>query len=125
MHPVRSARCRRSFRWAALWFTLKILLLLAATILMVVSLVQTDWFLLRIALGLLGGAGISALLNLAAASEARCPLCKVPVMSLATCARHRRASHAFGSHRLPVASSILFTNTFTCPFCHEPVTLKE
>ena len=47
------------------------------------------------------------------------PLVLTPVLASKDCAKHRRARTFLGSHRLRVALSILFKNTFRCPYCWE------
>ena len=58
------------------------------------------------------------------ASRARCPLCLTPSLSAKGCSKHRNAKSLFGSHRLRVATSIMFTNSFRCPYCNEPTALE-
>lgn len=53
------------------------------------------------------------------AARAQCPLCRGPILAGSGAQRNRRARHFFGSYRLHVAFSILFTNTFVCPYCGE------
>ena len=53
------------------------------------------------------------------ASSAYCPLCRGPVIGGSGAQRNRNAKRTFGSHRLRVAGSIIFTNSFTCPYCNE------
>ena len=53
-------------------------------------------------------------------SRLRCPLCMMPPLSSRGCARHRSASRVFGSYKLAVAGSILFKDSFRCPYCGEP-----
>ena len=53
------------------------------------------------------------------ASSSYCPLCRGPVLGGSSAQRNRRAKRTFGSHRLRVACNIIFTNTFTCPYCNE------
>lgn len=57
-------------------------------------------------------------------NRARCPLCRMPVLSNKRCAKHRKARTAFGSHRLRVALAILFTNSFHCPYCMTPTAVR-
>jgi hypothetical protein len=53
------------------------------------------------------------------ASSAHCPLCRGSVLGGSSAQRNRRAKRTFGSHRLRVARNIIFTNSFTCPYCNE------
>lgn len=52
-------------------------------------------------------------------SRARCPLCMVPPLHPKSCQKHRRAKRLFGSHRLRVATTVLFRDFFQCPYCGE------
>lgn len=76
----------------------------------------------EIALGALGSILISLVIfgiYRAFASSAHCPLCRGPVLSGSGAQRNRHARRTFGSHRLHVAQSILFHNSFVCPYCNE------
>lgn len=53
-------------------------------------------------------------------SSAHCPLCRGPILGGSGAQRNRNARRSFGSHRLRVARTIIFTNSFTCPYCNEP-----
>lgn len=55
----------------------------------------------------------------------RCPLCLTPILSPKKCSKHRKARKLMGSHRLLVASQILFKGTFRCPYCHEHTAVEE
>ena len=58
------------------------------------------------------------------AGRTQCPLCMTPVLATKNCNKHRHARAVFGSHRLRVALAVLFTNSFRCPYCHEPTELR-
>lgn len=53
-----------------------------------------------------------------------CPLCMTPVLARKECSKHNRAKTVLGSHRICVALSILFKNSFVCPYCLEATAVK-
>lgn len=53
-----------------------------------------------------------------------CPLCITPVLGNRRCVKNRNSRKLFSSHRLRVASDILFHNSFHCPYCNEPTVLQ-
>lgn len=53
------------------------------------------------------------------ASRAHCPLCIGNPLANRTCSTHSRTCKLFGSYRLPVAISVIFTGKFRCPYCGE------
>lgn len=57
-------------------------------------------------------------------SQTRCPLCLTPVLTGKGCSKHRNARTTLGSHRFRVALSILFRDSFMCPYCHEPTAMQ-
>jgi hypothetical protein len=61
----------------------------------------------------------NALLHWIFASQSRCPLCRVPVMGVAGCQKHRRAKTILKSYRLAAACSVLLRRRYVCPFCNE------
>ena len=120
MHQLRThAACRR-FRWAALWFVAKCLLVLIALPILLLAFVQTDWQLTLMGLSILATAGVSSLIRIILGQSARCPLCMVPVFLGNGCSKHRSARTILGSHRLRLALAILFLGHFRCPYCGEP-----
>jgi len=73
-------------------------------------------------LGALSSFGMTLLLFIlyrVYASSAYCPLCRGPVLRGSGAQRNGSAKRTFGSYRLRVARNIIFTNSFTCPYCNE------
>ena len=62
--------------------------------------------------------------NFALSSRLRCPLCMVPPMQNRGCSKHRTATRMLGSYRLKVATSIMFKDSFRCPYCGEPTSMQ-
>ncbi len=71
----------------------------------------------------LAGCLICGLLNFMMSGRLRCPLCMVPPLLNRRCSRHRTAKKLFGSHKLRVAHSIIFKDSFRCPYCGEPTAM--
>lgn len=76
-------------------------------------------------------AGVSVLIGLfvllitfVMSSKLRCPLCMMPPLQNRRCSKHRTVKRLFGSHRLSVAHSILFKDSFRCPYCGEPTAME-
>lgn len=64
------------------------------------------------------------LLNLIISSRLNCPLCLVQPLLNRGCSKHRNVKRIFGSHKLKVASSILISGHFACPYCGEKTVMK-
>ena len=97
---------------------------LAALVVIAVSAQRIDWKLTGIGLGFGMLAVISGLLRSLTAAHANCPLCMAPVLLNRRCSNHRNCRKILGSHCLRVALSILFLNSFRCPYCNEPTAIK-
>lgn len=97
----------------------KYLLAPLASVILFCAIFQNDRKLLHIAIGIGIATILATLLQWLLAMRARCPLCMTPVLASKDCAKHRRARTFMGSYRLKVALSILFKNTFHCPYCSE------
>lgn len=67
---------------------------------------------------------VCLVLNFAQNGRLRCPLCMVPPLQNRGCSKHRSAKTMLGSHRLKVAHSIIFADSFRCPYCGEPTTME-
>ena len=124
MHRLHSRSALRSFRLGTLLMLLFSATLLAAMLLGVLGLIYGDsrllhWFLITIAATPVIGAAY-----LAVGFRARCPLCMNPPIVPRRCQKHLNARRLFGSHRIRVATSIVLTGTFTCPYCGEKTSLE-
>ncbi len=76
------------------------------------------------AIALLVPALLSGLCHWALSLRTRCPLCFVPSFSHQQCAKHRKATHFFGSYRLLVAMAVIFKGWFRCPYCGESTAMQ-
>ena len=54
----------------------------------------------------------------------KCPLCMAAPLRNLGCAKHRSAQTLFGSHKLAVATSVLFEGNFRCPYCGEMTAMQ-
>jgi hypothetical protein len=119
MHLLHSSSSILRLRISALLYCARCLLPLLTGVALILALTTSNN-----QLAIMGIAGI-ALTVLAAIFQwrlsrgTRCPLCMTPVLATNHCAKHRRARSLLGSYRLPVVLSILFKNTFLCPYCNE------
>jgi hypothetical protein len=73
---------------------------------------------------IMGAAILSLILGWAISRRTNCPLCITPVLATKHCSKHRRARPLLGSYRIRVALSILFKNSFRCPYCNEDTSLQ-
>lgn len=124
MHHFRSRSTIVRFKAASLLLCSKCLLAPLASGTFIYAILKDDRMLAFIAIGIAAAAVLSAILQWILAARARCPLCLTPVLAPKTCSKHRRARTFLGSHRLRVALSILFKNTFHCPYCSEKSGMK-
>ena len=100
------------------------LLIPCTVILLIYSLVIEDKELTLISLTLVGSSAVVAILQWCLATRARCPLCHARSIAQNGCSKHRTAKRAFGSYRLRVASSIIFRQSFRCPYCGESTAMQ-
>lgn len=124
MHRLRSKSSILRFRTAALLVSAKCLLIPITSITLIYSLVIHDDELTVISMGVLLLTFLVTILQWLVALRTNCPLCMTPVLANKGCTKHRHARSLFGSHRLRVALQIICTNTFRCPYCHEPTALE-
>jgi hypothetical protein len=124
MHRFPSNWSVSRFRFAAMLFLLRSLLPLAGLPLLVWYFVTNDRMWLWMSIGMFASFPVLALIQWAAASKVRCPLCMVPPLVSRGCAKNRRARRLFGSYRLRVAVSALALGSFRCPYCGEPTQMK-
>jgi len=124
MHQYQSISSIRRLRLAAALMCVRCLLSAVFLVVLADSLILCDLELALIGIGLIGLTLLVGCFQWIAASESHCPLCRTAVLMNNKCAKHKRVRRFMGSHRLPVAVSILFRKSFICPFCHERTTLE-
>lgn len=124
MHRPRHAQVIVKLQLAALLLCLSRLLIPAAVVMAIMSVLSGEAGHSKIALALGGSAMVLAVLQWIFASGGKCPLCTMPVLSKKGCSKHRNARCVAGSHRMPVAFGVLFKGHFRCPYCNEPTLLE-
>ena len=124
MHSLRATSTVYRFRIAALLFCAQAIVGSISIGVVIPSYMVNNRELATYALfGLLLAILITILLWMMA-GRTNCPLCMTPVLAKKACSKHNRAKTAFGSYRLRVALSILFKNSFTCPYCLESTAVR-
>jgi hypothetical protein len=123
MHRPRHAQVILKLKLAALLLCVNRLLILAAIVTAIMSVMSGEVRYSKIALVAGASAGVLTVLQWIFASGGKCPLCTMPVLSRRGCSRHRNARCVAGSHRMPVAFGVLFRGHFRCPYCNEPTLL--
>jgi hypothetical protein len=124
MHRLRSKSAIHRFRFAAMLFCAKCVMIPISGVLLTYSIIIHDDQLTILSMELVLLTVVVAFLQWLIAARTSCPLCMTPVLAKKGCTKHRQARTAFGSHRLRVALAILFKNSFRCPYCHEPTALE-
>lgn len=124
MHRFPNKQVVTRFRLAALLYCARCLMVPTISALFVYSLVLDDVELTRLGMELLAVTILLSIVQWLLAVRTRCPLCLTPVLAASGCAKHRSARPLLGSHRLRVATGILFRDSFLCPFCHEPAAME-
>ena len=124
MHRLRTKSAIHRFRLAAFLLCAKCLLTPLTGGFLVYSIILGDRVMTLYALGAIALTLLVVLFECLLATRTHCPLCITPVLARKGCTKNRRARKFLGSHRLHVALSILFRNSFRCPYCHEPTTLE-
>ncbi len=124
MHRLRNRSAVYRFRFAALLLCVKCLITPVAAGVLVYSFVISDDRITLVGLILALGATLVVLIQWLVAVRTNCPLCMTAVLAEKRCSKHRHSRTFLGSHRLRVALAILFTNSFRCPYCHEPTAME-
>jgi len=123
MHRLPSAHAIRRIRVSAFLLLAICLLVPASLVVLMWATIQADTRLLSAGLIMVVLGAVMVPIHWMHAARGNCPLCITPVLVSKHCARHRNARTLFGSYRLRVAVSVLFTGTFRCPYCGEPTML--
>lgn len=124
MHRLPSHYAVTRFKLAA-WVLFFMSLMIPSTFgVLVYSMVTFDREIMQLALALIGGTLLLAILQWCFACRARCPLCHAKSISNSGCSKHRNAKPLFGSYRLRVAATIIFRQYFRCPYCGESTVVK-
>lgn len=124
MHRLPSHSALVRFRLAAYLYVLAILVLLGGIGYLGWSIFINHQTHIILSASLIGAGVLLVVCQWITAARARCPLCLVPSLSKKNCSKNRNAKRLLGSYRLKVATSIIFQNSFRCPYCNEPTALE-
>lgn len=124
MHHPRSISDVRRLRLASLLLLGNRLLFLTAGSLLLVSFYSNDQHMMVFGSILVALSFVLIIAQWTVASHAGCPLCRTPVLAPMGCVKHRKARRLLGSYKLRVALSIMFKETFRCPYCNEPTAME-
>lgn len=124
VNRLRSASTVYRFRMAALVLFLMVVLGVVSVGVVIFTYLVVDRELAFYGLIGLLAAFVLALILCLMSSRTNCPRCMIPVLSTKACSKNDKAKAVFGSHRFRVALSILFKDSFTCPYCLEPTAMK-
>ncbi len=124
MHRLPTQRAVTRFKIAAWLFAFLWIQILLTSGILIHSLVVADTDLTYVALGLIAGCVLVAVIQWAVASRARCPLCHAHSVARNGCSKHRTAKRLCGSYRLRVAVSVIFKKSFRCPYCGESTAVR-
>ena len=124
MHRLPSNTSLRRFRLASVLVVVMFLTAPAALGFVVYGFASGEhgWFGVAGAVVILGIGCMG--LNFIMSGRLRCPLCMVPPLLNRRCSKHKGAAKILGSHCLSVALSILFKDSFRCPYCGEPTAMQ-
>lgn len=124
MHRLRSKASILRFRSAAFLLWLNHVAILVTVVFCARLIFTQESQSLPTALGLLLFLPLLTILRWIISYRTNCPLCLTPVLGGKNCSKHRRVRRVLGSHKIPVAHSILFNNSFCCPYCNESTVLE-
>lgn len=124
MHRLRYSSCVIRFRLSAFLMLANFLLAAIAAGMLIHSMIIESRPLAMAGIALMTFCMLLVIVQWMAASLAACPLCHTAVLAPKSCMKHRRARTLLGSHRLRVASSVIFRNRFRCPYCNEFTTME-
>lgn len=124
MHRLHSKSSIFRFRLAAVLLCAKCVLWPLTGGLLAYAIFISDHDLVKIAIAMVALGVAVVILQWLIAERTNCPLCVTAVLAKRNCSNHRHARKFLGSQRLRIALSILFTNSFRCPYCHEPTVLE-
>lgn len=124
MHRLPSKSAIYRLRLAALLTCSKCILTPVSAASLIYSIAIHDDGLTIISLYLILLTVLVVILHWLVGQRTQCPLCMTPVLATKNCVKHRHARTFLGSHRLRVALAVILTNSFRCPYCHEPTVLE-
>jgi len=124
MHHIQKSFRTRSYRRASFVFIAAYLSLLATLGFVAYTFYKSSQNDLMIISILIGVSAFFWMLSMIASGNCRCQLCQTANMRSLKCSRHKKAKRLLGSYRLRVSTSIVFMNSFRCPYCGEAFSLS-
>ncbi len=124
MHRLPSKSILWRFRIASCVVIISALNLLPAFGYLVYGILKRDVKWIAVGGGFFGLILLLQIFNFLITSKLRCPLCMVQPLQNRRCSKHRNVQRILGSHRLKVATSILFKGRFSCPYCGEMTVME-
>lgn len=124
MHRLSSHYILKRFKVASLFFLLVFLLLPFTIVFFLYGLYANDAAWMRYAGIALVSSLLFKVLSVLMAGRVKCPLCMAAPLTNLGCAKHSSAQTLFGSHKLAVATSVLFEGKFRCPYCGETTAMQ-
>lgn len=124
MHRLSSHYVLRRFKVASLFFLLVFLLLPFTIVFFLYGLYANDAAWVQYAGIALVSSLLFKVLSVLMAGRVKCPLCMAAPLTNLGCAKHSSAQTLFGSHKLAVATSVLFEGKFRCPYCGETTAMQ-
>lgn len=126
MHYQRSAHSLRRLRMGAYHFLFNMVLGITALSAVAYSAYQYNETWLYASLGAVAVWLVSIVVFFIKGASVRCSLCMTPIWSGKKCQKHKNVKPALGvSYRLGLATSIIFTGKYRCPYCGEPFCAKK
>jgi len=126
MHHQRSAHSLRRIRMGAYHFLFNVVIGMAALVALAYSAYEHNETWLYAGLAAVAVWLISIVVFYIKAAAIRCSLCMTPIWSGRKCQKHKNVKPALGiSYRLGVATSVIFTGKYRCPYCGEPFSAKK
>lgn len=119
MHRLPSKSSIFRFRISSLLLWMSVVSLLAGLVVAGIGLFASDELDVLSGTMIIGGGIVAYLMEWMLSRRARCPLCMTPPLHPSGCQKNRRAKRLFGSHRLQIATCVLFRDYFQCSYCGE------
>lgn len=119
MHRLSSHYVLKRYRIASLFIVFMFLTLPVAVGFFLYGLYEKDASWMQNAGIVLAAGVVLKLLSFMVGGRLKCPLCMGAPLRNLGCSKHRTAETMLGSHKLAVATSVIFQGKFRCPYCGE------
>jgi hypothetical protein len=119
MHYLRHKGMVRALKIGSFFFVLSALSFFCFLGSIVYLLIGRDLMTVAFIAGSFALSVLFRILSLICSTRTHCQLCQASLLSLQSCAMHRKASPLFASYRLRLSFSVLCRPSYTCIFCGE------